>query len=204
MTQNTWHSWSSGSHRSCHRTPWWSLCHQTQGSPVPGGRPATRPAKYPYSGTGEESVKTSQTANGDHRRESQWRVQTKIKGARGYLMNQHLLHPALLHGLLQRMAWNLHLDAMRANRLDVILVLSCHQRENLRSKWEGVMAAVKQGIVFTVQGCHCVIITSPSSSPVSSGPEMVALLIALLMVWVSNWGHAAWAFPSLSLLPFSQ
>ncbi len=42
--------------------------------------------------------------------------------------------------------------------------------------------------------------TSTSSSMGGSGEEMEALL----MVWASNCGQAAWAFPSLSLLPFSQ
>ena len=53
-------------------------------------------------------------------------------------MNRHLLHPALLHRLLQRMARNFHLDAMRADRLDVILVLPRHQWENLgaKSEWD--------------------------------------------------------------------
>lgn len=52
-------------------------------------------------------------------------------------MDRHLLHPAFLHRLLQRVARNLHLDAMRANRLDVVLVLPCHQRENLGAKSGG-------------------------------------------------------------------
>lgn len=52
-------------------------------------------------------------------------------------MNRHLLHPALIHRFLQRMTWNLHLDAMRGNRLDILLVLPCHQWENLGAKTEG-------------------------------------------------------------------
>lgn len=51
-----------------------------------------------------------------------------------HLMNRHLLHPALLHRLLQRMAWNLHLDTVGANWLDVVLVLPRHKWENLRAE----------------------------------------------------------------------
>lgn len=46
-------------------------------------------------------------------------------------MNRHLLHPALFHGLLQRMAGNLHLHPMGVNGLDVVFVLPGHRRENL-------------------------------------------------------------------------
>lgn len=49
-------------------------------------------------------------------------------------MNRHLLHPTLLHGLLQRMAGYRHLYAMRANRLDIVLVFPRHQRKNLRAQ----------------------------------------------------------------------
>lgn len=121
-------------------------------------------------------------------------------------MNRHLLHPALLHRLLQRMARNLHFDTMRANGLDVILVLPGNQRENLEGKdrrspeaSEVMAVTTKQMRAHTIPG-----FTSPSSSSVVSGPVMLALLMALLMVWVSNCGHAACAFPSLSLFPFSQ
>lgn len=47
------------------------------------------------------------------------------------LMNRHLLHPALFHRLLQRMAWNLHLDAVRADRFDIVFVLPSHEWEYL-------------------------------------------------------------------------
>lgn len=53
MRRSTWCSSSSGSHRSCHRTPWWSLGRQTQVSLVPGESPAGRPVKHPCSGTEE-------------------------------------------------------------------------------------------------------------------------------------------------------
>lgn len=57
MRRSTWCSSSSGSRRSCHRTPWWSLGRQTRASLVPGESPAGRPAKHPCSGTGEGGKK---------------------------------------------------------------------------------------------------------------------------------------------------
>lgn len=48
-----------------------------------------------------------------------------------HLADRHLLHSALLHGLLQRVAGRLQLDTMGADRLHIILILTCHGREHL-------------------------------------------------------------------------
>lgn len=69
---------------------------------------------------------------------------------------------------------------------------------------EIMTVAIKQMRVRTIQACLSRTFTGPCSSPVASGSNMVALLMALLMVLVSNWGHAAWALQCLSILPFSH
>lgn len=107
-------------------------------------------------------------------------------------MNRHLLHPTLLHGLLQRMAGYRHLYAMRANRLDIVLVFPRHQRKNLRAQKQKGTQRIKdddKAKKKTTQRLHVAVghvltecFTSPSSFPVGSGAEMVALLMALLMV----------------------
>lgn len=140
MRRSTWCSSSSGSRRSCHRTPRRSLGHQTQVSVAPGESPAGHPVECPCSGTGEEEDKKWKVEKNSKYWNEINKKMSDCPKVPSHLMNGHLLHPALLHRLLQRMAWNLHLDAVGANGLDVILILPSHEWKNLhqsqRETWE--------------------------------------------------------------------